>query len=131
MNAQQRIYNKMNEVFYKKVGRKYVQINDPYALDGLREGWWLVKVKPGSTSIRQAVYPAKAEIQAAAKDKEEELVEIIRKASEARPQSIPLSEQAKADWDWFMSRNGKEFNTLEYPSAQENAELIIAALLQK
>ena len=131
MNAQQRIYNRMNEVFYKKVGRKYVQINDPYALDGLREGWWLVKVAAGSTSIRQAVYPHKAEIQAAAKDKVDQLVEIIIKASEARPQSIPLSEQAKADWAWFMSRNGKEFNTLEYPSVQENAEKIIEALLQK
>jgi len=131
MNAQQRIYDRMNEVFYKKVGRKYVQINDPYALDGLREGWWLVKVAPGSTSIRQAVYPHKAEIQAAAKDKEDQLVEIIRKASEARPQSIPSSEQAKADWDWFISRNGKEFNTLEYPSMQQNAEKIIEALLQK
>jgi len=131
MNAYNRILDKQNTQLYKKVGRKYVQINDPYALDGLREGWWLVKVAPGSTSIRQAVYPHKAEIQAAAKDKADQLVEIIRKASEARPQSIPLSEQAKADWDWFMSRNGKEFNTLEYPSVQENAEKIIEALLQK
>ena len=57
--------------------------------------------------------------------------DIIRKASEARPKNLPLSDQAKADWDWFISRNGKEFNTLEYPSLQENAELIISALLQK
>jgi len=131
MNAQQRIYNKMEQIRYKKVGRKYVQDNDPWAYEGLREGWWLVKVAAGSTSIRQAIYPHKAEIIAAAKDKEDQLVEIIRKASEARPQSIPLSEQAKADWAWFMSRNGKEFNTLEYPSMQENAEKIIEALLEK
>jgi len=131
MNAETRVYDKMNQIRYKKVGRKYVQVTDPYALDGLHEGWWLVKVKPGSTSIRQAVYPAKAEIMAAARDKEEQLVDIILKASEAGPRGLPLSEQAKADWDWFISRNGKEFNTLEYPSAQENAELIIAALLQK
>ena len=121
----------MEQIRYKKVGRKYVQDNDPWAYEGLREGWWLVKVAAGSTSIRQAIYPHKAEIIAAAKDKEDQLVEIIRKASEARPQSIPLSEQAKADWAWFMSRNGKEFNTLEYPSMQENAEKIIEALLEK
>ena len=131
MNAEIRVYEKMNQIRYKKVGRKYVQDNDPWAYDGLREGWWLVKVAPGSTSIRQAVYPAKAEIMAAARHKEDMLVDIIRKASEARPQSIPLSEQAKADWDWFISRNGKEFSTLEYPSIQENAEKIIAALLEK
>lgn len=125
-----RIYDKMNEQLYKKVGSKYVAVTDPYAYDGLREGWWLVKVTPGSTSIRQAVYPSKAELAAAARDKEDELVQIILKASEARPTKIPLSDQAKADWDWFIERNGKEFNTLEYPSIQENAERIVEALLK-
>jgi hypothetical protein len=131
MNAETRIYEKMNNQLYKKVGNKYVPINDPYAYDGLREGWWLLKVKPGSTSIRQLVRPATAEFQAAIRDKEEQLVDIICKASEARPQNIPISEQAKKDWEWFISRNGKEFNMLEYPSIQENAEKIIEALLDK
>ena len=111
--------------------KKYVAINDPWAYDGLREGYWLVKVASGSTSIRSCVYPAKAELQAAIKDKEDQLVDIIRKASEARPQRRPISEQAKADWEWFVARNGKEFNTLEYPSIQENAENIIKILLEK
>lgn len=129
MNAYSRIIDKQDNQLYKKVGRKYIPVNDSWAYEGLREGWWLVKVALGSTTIRQQVYPNKAEITAAAKDKEDQLVDIIRKASEARPKSIPLSEQAKADWDWFISRNGKEFNTLEYPSIQENAEKIIEALL--
>lgn len=34
-----RIYDKMNQQLYRKVGRKYVAETDPYALDGLREGW--------------------------------------------------------------------------------------------
>ena len=129
MNAQTRIYNKMNTIRYKKVGRKYVQDNDPHAYDGLREGWWLVKVAPGSTSIRQQVYPHKAEITAAAKEKEDQLIDIIRKASEARPQRNPLTPEALADWQAFIARHGKEFNSLEYPSIQENAEKIIEALL--
>jgi hypothetical protein len=130
MNAETKIYNKMNDQLYKKVGNKYVPINDPYAYEGLHEGWWLLKVKPGSTSIRQLVRPATAEFQAAIRDKEEQLVDIIRKASEARPSvAVSMSEQAMADWDWFISRNGNEFNTLHYPSIQENAEKIIEALL--
>jgi hypothetical protein len=129
MNAQQRIYNKMNTIRYKKVGRKYVQDNDPFALDGLRLGWWLVKVAPGSTSIRQQVYPHKAEITAAAREKEDQLIDIIRKASEARPQKNPLTPEALADWQAFITKHGKEFTTLEYPSIQENAEKIIEALL--
>lgn len=131
MNAYNRILDKQNTQLYKKVGRKYIPENDIYALDGLREGWWLVKVAAGSTSIRQAVYPHKAEIQAAAKDKEDKLVEIIRKASEARPQSNPLTLEALADWQAFIAKHGQQFSLLEYPSIQENAEKIIEALLQK
>ena len=130
MNAQKRILDKQNEQLYKKVGRKYIPENDIYALDGLRLGWWLVKVAPGSTSIRQQVYPHKAEITAAARDKEDQLIDIIRKASEARPQKNPLTPEALADWQAFIARHGKEFNTLEYPSIQENAEKIIEAILK-
>jgi len=131
MNAQQRVYNSMNKQLYKKVGRKYVEENDPYALDGLREGWWLVRVAPGSTSIRQCVYPHKAEIQAAVRDKEDQLIDIIRKASEARPkEGVPLSQEARDDWNAFVAKHGKEFNTMYYPSLQENAEKIVEALLK-
>jgi len=131
MNAYNRILDKQNTQLYKKVGRKYILETDIWALDGLREGWWLVKVVPGSTSIRQAVYPHKAEITAAAKDKEDQLVNIIGKASEARPSQNPLTPEALADWQAFIAKHGKEFNSLQYPSLQENAEKIIEALLLK
>ena len=131
MNAEIRVYEKMNQIRYKKVGRKYVQDNDPWAYDGLKEGWWLVKVAAGSTSIRQQVYPSRSEISAAARDKEDKLIDIIRKASEARPSQNPLTPEALADWQAFIAKHGKEFNSLEYPSIQENAEKIIEALLEK
>ena len=130
MNASMRIYDKMNQQLYRKVGRKYVPISDPYALDGLREGWWLVKVSPGSTSIRQQVYPSKAEISAAARDKADELLQIIREASEAKPAKIPISPEALADWQAFIAKHGNEFSSLQFPSMQENAEKIIEALLK-
>jgi len=130
MNAYNRILDKQNTQLYKKVGRKYIPETDIWALDGLREGWWLVKVAPGSTSIRQAVYPHKAEIQAAAKDKEDQLVNIIGKASEARPSQNPLTSEALADWQAFIAKHGKEFSSLQYPSIQENAQKIIEALLK-
>lgn len=125
-----RIYDKMNQQLYRKVGRKYVPYNDPYALDGLRQGWWLVKVSSGCTSIRQQVYPSKAEISAAARDKEEELVKIICEASEAKPAKIPISPEALADWQAFIAKHGDEFSSLQFPSVQENAEKIIEALLK-
>ena len=130
MTAYNRIQDKQDNQLYKKVGRKYIPANDSCAYEGLREGFWLVKVVAGSTSIRQQVYPCKAEITAAARDKEDQLVDIIRKASEARPSRNPLTPEALADWQAFIAKHGKEFNTLEYPSIQQNAEKIIEALLK-
>ena len=77
------------------------------------------------------VYPANAEILAAAKLKEEKLLDIIRDASEARPSKHPISPEALADWQTFIAKHGKEFSTLEYPSFQENAEKILQILLDK
>lgn len=130
MNAYSNILVKQSNQLYKKVGRKYIPANDDYALDGLREGWWLVKVAPGSTSIRQQVHPLKAEISAAARDKADELLQIIREASEAKPAKIPISPTALADWQAFISKHGDEFSSLQFPSMQENAEKIIEALLK-
>jgi hypothetical protein len=114
---------------YRKVGKKFIPVNDPYAYDGLREGFWLIKIDKGSTSIRQQIYPEKAAITAAVRECEEKLVGIIRKASEARPTKSALTPEEKKDWDKFIAKHGDSFNTLHYPSIQENAEKIVAALV--
>ena len=128
MNAFARISHKTQ--LYKKVGKKYIEHNDPWAIDGLEDGWWLVKVAPNSKTIRSIVHPHNAEIIAAAKDKQDELINIIREASEAKPkEGIPMSEQCRKDWQWFMSKHGKELSTIYYPSFYENAEKIVKALI--
>jgi hypothetical protein len=116
---------------YRKVGKKFVPVNDPYAYDGLREGFWLIKIEKGCTSIRQQIYPDKAPLTAAARLIEDKLVDIIRKASEARPAKIPLTPEEKKDWDKFIAKHGESFNTLCYPSIQENAEKIIMAIVDE
>lgn len=122
---------KEDQRLYRKVGKKFVPINDPYAYDGLRNGFWLIHIKDGSTSIRQEIYPDKASIHAAARLMEDKLVDIICKAGEARPSKTPLSIQEKKDWDAFIAKHGESFNTLHYPSIQENAEKIVKALLDQ
>ena len=132
MNAETIIYQKENSRLYKKIGKRYEPCNDPYALDGLREGWWLVKIGEGFKSMRSCVYPARAELQAAIKDKEDEIIGIIRECTEARPkEGVPMSDQARKDWQHFIDKHGKEFNMLYYPSFQESAEKIINTLLKK
>jgi hypothetical protein len=124
-----RLAIKEDQRLYRKVGKKFVPVNDPYAYDGLRDGFWLIQVKDGCTSIRQEVYPDNACIHAAARLMEKELVDIVRKACEARPSKTPLSPEEKKDWDKFIKKHGESFNTLHYPSMQENAEKIVKVLI--
>ena len=119
---------KEDQRLYRKIGKKFVPVNDPYAYDGLRNGFWLIEIKDGCTSIRQEIYPDKAPIRAAVRMLEDKLVDIIRQATEARPSTTPLTEEQKKDWEKFIKKHGKEFSTLHYPSFQENAEKIVQAL---
>ena len=120
---------KEDQRLYRKVGKKFVPANDPYAYDGLRNGFWLIQVKDGSTSIRQEIYPDKASLHAAARLMEDKLVQIICGACEARPNETELSPEEKKDWDAFIKKHGDSFNTLSYPSMQESAEKIVKALI--
>ena len=120
---------KEDQRLYRKVGKKFVPANDPYAYDGLRNGFWLIQIKDGSTSIRQEIYPDKASLHAAARLMEDKLVQIICGACEARPNETELSPEEKKDWDAFIKKHGDSFNTLSYPSIQESAEKIVKALI--
>lgn len=120
---------KEDQRLYRKVGKKFVPANDPYAYDGLRNGFWLIQVKDGSTSIRQEIYPDKAPLHAAARLMEDKLIQIICGACEARPNKTELSPEEKKDWEVFIKKHGHSFNTLSYPSIQESAEKIIKILL--
>ena len=131
MNAKQRIAQVGSDILYRKVGKRYIPVNDPNAYHGLDEGYWLVKVAPGCTSIRQCVYPDRAEIQAAAHNKQEKLMEIVRKAGEARPQKIPLTKEEHEDWTAFIKKHGKSFSILCYPSLHDVSEQIIEELLKR
>lgn len=126
-----RAASKEDQRVYRKVGKKYVPVNDPYAYDGLREGFWLIKIEKGCTSIRQQIYPDKAPLTAAARLIEDKLIGIIRKASEARPVKTALTPEQKKDWEKFIAKHGEAFNTLCYPSMQENAEKIIMAIVDE
>jgi len=123
--------HKEGQRIYRKVGKKFVPANDPYAYEGLRDGFWLIHIKEGCTSIRQQIYPDKAPLTAAARLVEDKIIDIIRKVSEARPAKTALTHAQKKDWDKFIKKHGESFSTLSYPSVQENAEKILMAIVDE
>jgi len=124
-NAANRVFDKRANQLYKKVGRRYIPVNDPCAYDGLREGWWLVHVGDEFTSIKSQVYPNNAEIDAAIKQKEDSLVDIINEATKLEPQKKDLSPECVKDWKAFIKKHGEEMGYLERPSIRDMATKIM------
>lgn len=130
MNANNRISCKEDSLRYKKVGNRYIPDNDPYAYEGLTNGWWLVKITPESKTMRATIYPNNAEIDTAARDKADELMDIIREAGEGAPPKAELTPEALADWKAFIAKHGEQFNYISYPSFYDMATKIIDNLIK-
>jgi hypothetical protein len=130
MKATQRINLKEDSLRYKKVGNRYIPDNDPYAYEGLTNGWWLVKITPESKTMRATIYPNNAEIDTAARDKADELMDIIREAGEGAPAKAELTPEALADWKAFIAKHGEQFNYISYPSFYDMATKIMNNLLK-
>lgn len=130
--AMSRIHHKEQSRLYKRTAAgKYVAVNDPYAYDGLREGWWLVRVQPGMTSIRQAAYPDRAEVEMAILEVEDQLVRMIADAAKVLPPKTPLTPEAAAAWENLVKVGGESFRTLSYGSYQDIAERVLAPIRAK
>ena len=115
---------------YKKVNGRFVQANDYDCTTGLREGWWLVKVEPGSTSMKCCLFPDRAEVQAAMIEAEDKIVEILRKATEAKPKVKEITPEFKKAWEKMVKKFGSEMNYLEYNSLQGVAETIMKEVMK-
>lgn len=123
------IESKEKRILYKKTpSGKYVAATDPWAHEGLSEGWWLVKVQPGSTSIRQCLRPDTAELEAAKKDAEKNIVGILHRCLESHPKTNHVSPEFAQAWKRLSKKYPQEMLLLQYPSLYEAAENILDGL---
>ena len=95
------------EIFYKKVGRKYVPINDPCAWDGLSEGVWIVTVKPGVKTARIQVLEDFDGLSSALESFKQDLIDSMYDASTAKP-SKEMTKSEKKHWDEYVAKAGKD-----------------------
>lgn len=86
---------------YEKVGRRYKPVADTLAYEGLSAGLWLVVVKPGMKSIRRLLDPEYPEIEAALYEYHECVVEALRQAHEAEPETRPLTPTEQRAWQAY------------------------------
>lgn len=121
------------EIFYKKVGRKYVPVYeyDQTLLDGFPKGNHLVMCYPGGQSRRYNIEPNHAALIAAARVAEDAMCKAIREASEMRPQKTPITPNQQKAWKKLAKEFGDELATLQTNSARDIAEAGINAIIEE
>lgn len=111
----------MKETYYIKRGENYEPISeyDSNLCDALPFGCHLVVVRPGVTSKTYNIDPAFAPMIAAGKYAEDQMTSALIKASEIRPQSIPLTTEQQEAWENLKKAFGNDSFHVHYPSAYD------------
>lgn len=123
----------MKEIFYKKVGRRYVPVSeyDSNLLDALPKGAHIIMSYPGGQSTRYKINPNHAAMIAAGRVAEDIISGAIVKASEMRPRNKPITEGQRKAWDNLAKEFGNDRYYIELPNAREIAEAGIKAMQEE
>ena len=123
------------EVFFKKVGRKYVPVMEyDYELsNALPKGTHLIMVYPGGQSVKYNVDPAFAPMIAAGRLAEDAISKSIMEASALRPSRshTPITEEQHLAWKKLSELMGNERYALEFCSYREAAETGVNAMMEE
>jgi hypothetical protein len=118
------------KIYYEKKGRRYVPVAeyDSDYLDSFPKGNHLVMCYPGGSSRRFCIDPALAPMIAAGRYAEEAICEVMRKASELRPQQTPITLGQKKAWEKLAKEFGSELATLSGLCIRDCAEAGVNAM---
>jgi hypothetical protein len=120
------------EIFYKKVGRRYVPVReyDQTLMDAFPKGVHLVICYPGGQSTRYNIDPAYAPMIAAGRVAEDRISDVIRKATDLRAanKETKLTEEQLRCWKALSKAFGEENHALQWPSAREACEEAVKAM---
>ena len=120
----------MKKIYYEKRGRRYVPVSeyDSGYLDSFSKGTHIVMCYPGGQSRRYNIDPDYAPMIAAGRVAEEAICEVMRKASEMRPQRTPITLGQKKAWEKLAKEFGSELATLSGLCIRDCAEAGVKAM---
>lgn len=122
------------EVYYKKVGRKYVPVSeyDSNLMDALPKGTHIIMSYPGGQSTRYNIDPAYAPMIAAGRVAEDAISRTIMEQSQMRPnRTRQLTPEQHEAWNALSKALGDDKYALEYCSYREAAEAGIKAMQEE
>jgi hypothetical protein len=111
----------MKEVFYKKVGRKYVPVSeyDENIVRALPYGSHLIDVRKNGRTTISKINPNFAAMIAAGLFSERKISESIMKSLAIRPTQSTMTEEQKVAWDAFFATLEDTKYPLQWPSIFE------------
>lgn len=120
----------MQEVFYKKVGRRYVPVSqyDDELFKAFPEGNHLVISRIDGQSRRYNIDPECAPLIAAGCYAAEAISAAIVKATDLRSSKVPITEGQRKAWKKLSKEFGSDMHLLQWPSAKEAADEAVKAL---
>ena len=123
----------MKKIFYEKVGRRYVPVQeyDEYLMDSFPKGSHLVMCYPGGKSTVYNVDPNYAAMIAAGRVAADAMCVAIGKASEMQKEKYgnkALTNEQLAAWNHFIEVMGESGRYVHYNSIRGIAEAGIKAL---
>lgn len=121
----------MKKIYYEKVGNRYKPVAeyDSELIDSFTKGCHLVMVYPGGSSRRFDVDPAYAPLIAAGRVAEEAICDALRKATDLRPSSKPLTKGQIQAWQKLSEEFGEEAHMLTWPSARDASDAAVKAMI--
>jgi hypothetical protein len=121
------------EIFYKKVGRRYVPVYeyDEDLLSAMPKGTHLVMVHPGGKSTVYNIDPNYAALIAASRTAKDKMTSALVDASTVRRETrenVPLTWEQKEAWDNLVKVFGDSARMLHWASAYDIASEGIKAI---
>ena len=121
----------MKEIYYKKVGRRYVPVSeyDSDLLDSFPKGNHLVMSYPGGKSTAYKIDPNYAALIAAGRVAQDAMCDAINQAAAMhRAKGLVLTEKQRLAWEHFVEVMGESGRCVHYKSVHDIAEAGIKAL---
>jgi hypothetical protein len=118
----------MEEVYYKKVGRKYVEVARGDTYNSFPLGASLVIAEPGSTMKYYRIDPAIAPMAAASQNAKRILSKVLMDELSMRPSKTIHTEEQVDAWEKLSEAFGDRIHPLQWPSVHSAVEAAMKVL---
>ncbi len=117
---------------YEKVGKKYVAVEEHLNyIDYLREGDYLVRVRPGSRSLTIRQYPQHSVTkELCAIEKSEAIGNVVKEYLAMRPTQRKVTKKQQKAWKDFEKAMGNDRWLIKYASLGELIDAVKKELLK-